>query len=143
MKHQAWMLFVILLLGCSKEHLKTQFVTETCVKPLHNYTYLTCDKIVFTINDEEFYIPKHFKTDLASIPKFAWPVIAPFHSSLIRPAIVHDWFYRKTCDFDRQQTDIIFYHMLLNEGVSTSAALFMYYTVRVFGYRYYNEDYCE
>ncbi len=33
--------------------------------------------------------------------------------------------------------------MLKNDGVSTFRASIMYYAVRLFGWNYYNEDYCE
>lgn len=146
MKCQGLVLALMLSLsGCSasKEGVQTEFLTNTCIKPLIDYHYLTCKRIDFTINKEHFYIPANFETDLASIPKIAWPIMAPAHSSLIRPAIVHDWFYRKTCDFTRFETDLIFYHMLRNEGVSKFRASIMYYAVRLFGANYYNEDYCD
>ena len=134
----------LFLSGCaSTERIQTEFLTNTCIKPLIEYHYLTCKTIEFTINGETFSIPSAFETDLASIPKIAWPIMAPAHSSLIRPAIVHDWFYRKTCDFTRYDTDLIFYHMLRNDGVSHMRASFMFYAVRFFGWNYYNEDYCN
>lgn len=143
-RHGLVLFFIFILSGCSNnEHLRTEFLSPVCIKPLIDYHYLTCNKIKFTVNGEQFEIPAGFETDLASIPKVAWPVMAPAHSSLIRPAIVHDWFYRKTCDFTRFQTDLIFYHMLRNDGVSHSRASLMYYAVRVFGWNYYNEDYCD
>jgi hypothetical protein len=143
--HGLVLVLMLSLSGCSaeEERLKTEFLNNTCIKPLIDYHYLTCKRIDFTINGEAFYIPENFETDLASIPKIAWPIMAPAHSSLIRPAIVHDWFYRKTCDFTRFQTDLIFYHMLKNDGVSTIRASMMYYAVRWFGWNYYNEDYCD
>ena len=132
------------LSGCSaEEHLRTEFLTTACIKPLIGYHYLTCREMKFTINGDEFVIPANFETDLASIPTIAWPIMAPAHSSLIRPAIIHDWFYRKTCDFTRYETDLIFYHMLKNDGVSTIRASLMFYAVRWFGWNYYNEDYCD
>ncbi len=136
---------LLVVIGCSskKEGIHTEFYSTTCIKPMIDYHYLTCNNISFKVNDQHFQIPKYFETDLASIPKIAWPIMAPSHSSLIRPAIVHDWFYRKTCDFTRFQTDLIFYHMLKNEGVSTLRASLMYYAVRFFGWNYYNEGYCE
>ncbi len=137
-------LLLSLLSWCSyAEHLKTEFLSDTCIRPFVNYNYLTCQAIYFKIDDQEFQIPPNFKTDLASIPKIAWPIMAPAHSSLIRAAIVHDWFYRKTCDFNRKETDLIFYHMLINDGVSKFKASIMYYAVRLFGSQYYNEDYCD
>jgi hypothetical protein len=110
---------------------------------LKEYTYQNCHDIQFSVNEILFIIPKGFETDLASIPKIAWPIMAPAHSSLIRPAIIHDWFYRKTCEFTRLETDLIFYHMLRNDGVSYLKASAMYYAVRWFGWNYYNEDYCD
>src|SRR5690606_5822346 len=104
---------------------------------------LTCCEIRFDIEGNHFTIPKGFDTDLASIPRPLWPLMAPSYSQFIRPAIVHDWLYRKTCDFDRYQTDLIFYHMLRNEGVSSFRAALMYYSVTLFGWRYYNEEYCD
>lgn len=137
--------FLLILSGCSAntESIRTEFLSDICIKPLIDYHYLTCNKIYFKIDGEQFEIPANFETDLASIPKIAWPIMAPAHSSLIRPAIVHDWFYRKTCDFTRFQTDIIFYHMLRNDGVSLFRASVMYYAVRLLGWNYYNEDYCD
>lgn len=132
------------LSGCSaQEHLKTEFLSDACIRPFVDYNYTTCETIYFKVDDKIFEIPPNFHTDLASIPKIAWPILAPAHSSLIRAAIVHDWLYRKTCDFDRLETDLIFYHMLKNDGVSTLKAAVMYYAVRWFGGEYYNEDYCE
>ena len=110
-------IFLLALCGCTTTHVHTAFLTPVCIKPYKDYTYYTCSPINFVIEEEVFTIPKGFETDLSSIPKIAWPILSPFHSSSIRPALVHNWFYRMTCDFDRQQSDLIFYHMLLNEGI--------------------------
>lgn len=135
----------LFLSGCYAQHdsIHTEFLTSSCIKPYFQYHYHTCKKIKFIINGKRFEIPANFETDLASIPRIAWSFMAPAHSSLIRPAIVHDWFYRKTCVFTRYETDLIFYHMLKNDGVSTARASIMYYAVRWFGWNYYKEDYCE
>lgn len=146
MKRQGLVLVLLLsLTGCSacKEGVQTEFLSNTCIKPLINYHYLTCNRIDFLIDGQQFYIPASFETDLASIPRIAWPIMAPAHSSLIRPAIVHDWFYRKTCEFTRYQADLIFYHMLINEGVSKTKASFIYYAVRVFGNKHFQQGYCD
>lgn len=123
--------------------LHTEFLSDVCIKPYQNYKYLTCGDIKFKIENQDYTIPKHFITDLASIPRIAWPIMSPSHSKLIRPAIVHDWFYRQTCEFTRQQTDLIFYSMLIDEGVSPFKASVMYYSIRLFGWQFYSEDYCE
>lgn len=133
------------LVGCGsyEPYLHTEVITNICIKPMIEYHYQTCKPMRFIVNRQEYEIPSNFQTDLASIPKIVWPIMAPAHSSLIRPAIIHDWLYRKTCEFTRLQTDLIFYHMLKNDGVSTFRASTMYYAVRFFGWNYYNEDYCD
>lgn len=137
-------MIMFLLSGCYaiKDSIHTEFLAACCIKPFYEYHYQTCKQIKFTVNDRQFVIPANFETDLASIPKVAWPIMAPAHSSLIRAAIVHDYFYRKTCDFTRYETDLIFYHMLVNDGVSRTRASIMFYAVRWFGWNYYNEDNC-
>jgi len=119
------------------------FYAPVCIRPYVNYHYKTCNKIQFSIDGTQYYIPKNFETDLATIPRIAWPILSPAHSSLIKAAIVHDWFYSKTCDFSRLETDLIFYDMLRDDDVSAFRAGVMYYAVRWFGYIYYNEDDCE
>lgn len=143
-KYSIVFLLLYLLIGCgSKEPiLYTDVLSDGCIKPLINYYYQTCRSIYFIINDKKYEIPANFKTDLASIPKIIWPIMAPSHSSLIRAAIIHDWFYRKNCEFSRLQTDLIFYHVLRNDGVSSFKASLMYYAVRIFGWNYYNDNVC-
>lgn len=138
-----FVVLVVALSACSSPLMRTHFATDTCIKPFKDYRYLTCCDIHFYIEDTEFVIPNGFETDLASIPRIVWPIMSPAYSKFIRPAIVHDWFYRKSCDFDRKQTDIIFYHMLVNEGVSPYKANAMYLAVRLFGGKFYNEEYYE
>lgn len=134
---------ILLVCGCSKEHLHTEFLTPVCIKPFKGYHFLTCCKIKFKIDGDIYEIPPSFETDLASIPRVLWPLMAPDYSKIIQAAVVHDWFYRKTCDFNRQQTDLIFYHMLINDGVNKPTSLVMYYSVRLFGKPFYKEDYCD
>lgn len=138
-----WVVVLMFLCGCAENRIRTAFLSPVCIKPYKGYLYHTCYDINIKIEDNVYTIPNGFKTDLASIPRIAWQVMTPAHSSLIRPAIVHDWFYRKTCDFNRKDTDLIFYHMLRNDGVGLFRASIMYYAVRLWGWNFYNEDYCE
>lgn len=138
-----FVVFVLFLYGCSSKLIHTEFLSDPCIKPVKNYLYKTCTEIRFKVEDDEYVIPKNFETDLATIPRFAWSFVSPFYSHFFRPAIVHDFFYRKSCDFDRRQADIIFYSMLRNEGLSDLKASCIYYLIRIFGGKYYTEDYCE
>lgn len=51
-------------------------------------------------NGFEIIIPKGFKTDLSSTPKFLWTVLPPYGNFLLG-AIVHDWLY--VSDFQRKK----------------------------------------
>lgn len=136
---------LLLTSGClgSQPSIHIELISSVCIKPLYEYHYQTCNPFLFRINGEIFEIPADFKTDLASIPKMLWPIMAPSHSSLIRAAVIHDWLYLKTCFFSRYETDLIFYHVLKSEGISTIRASLMYYGVRVFGWNYYNKEDCN
>lgn len=59
------------------------------------------DDIKHTLhNGFEIIIPKGFKTDLSSTPKFLWGILPPFGDFLLG-AIVHDWLY--VSDFQRKK----------------------------------------
>lgn len=136
-------LMMISIFACfSKEHPNIESNSITCIKPMSDYTYQTCNEIDVTVDDKLFKIPPNFETDLATIPKLMWPIIAPYHASIVRPSIIHDWMYSNICEFSRKKKDIIFYYMLRNEGVSTFKSYLMYYAVRMFGASRYKEIYC-
>lgn len=42
-----------------------------------------------------FLIPKGFRTDFASIPRLFWLFIAPSDSTILVPAIIHDYLYSR------------------------------------------------
>lgn len=122
---------------------KTFFVSNVCIMPFHNYKYHTCEDIDFYVNDRLITIPYFFETDLASIPRILWIFASPAHSSFMRPAIAHDWFYKESCEFNRAEADLIFYHMLRREGVGFFHAKMMYWGVRTFGWMFFNAGRCH
>lgn len=83
--------------------------------------------------------PAHFRwtarggpylcTDGASIPE---PLQAffgdPFHDSLVRAAVIHDW-YCRTGERSFRETHLVFYDALVSDGVPQAQALLMYYAV--------------
>ena len=120
-------------------NIQIQVLSPVCIKPFKGYKYKICQDITLMINGKVYYIPANFETDLASIPRIAWSILSPAHSSLMIPAIVHDWFYRMTGDFNRHNTDLIFYRMLRDNGLDKLRANIMYYCVRAFGGSFYND----
>jgi len=82
-------------------------------------------------------VPAGFKSDLASIPRPIWPIIAPFELS-IAATLVHDMLYRSSgksgdITMSREDVDLLFYTILIYDGVPKWKALAAYYSVRLFG----------
>ena len=83
------------------------------------------------VNGRKITIPKGFKTDFASVPRFLWNLIPPFGRYGI-PAIVHDYLYY-SCELPKKEADEIFYRLMLERGVPKLKAYLMYIAVRLFG----------
>jgi hypothetical protein len=78
-------------------------------------------------------VPKGFKTDLASIPRWATPLV-PKLGHHLQPAIVHDWMYvTKLPGVSKADADKLFYTSMLAQGVRKTRAMLMYSAVRVGG----------
>lgn len=82
-------------------------------------------------------IPRGFVTDLASIPRFLWRVIAPFELSLTAP-VAHDLLYRSAgqiqgLNLTRTQVDQLFLDIMKDEGVSWWRRTLAYRGVRIGG----------
>ncbi len=88
-------------------------------------------------------LPAGYTTDLASIPRIFWNIIAPFELSIVAP-LVHD----ALCQFDgrlplawlqpyrtytRAETDRLFNAIMLTEGVATWRRLLAFAAVRGYG----------
>jgi hypothetical protein len=116
------------------------FHDTVCIKPHRAYHYMTCSPITVTIDDFIVVIPRDFDTDLASIPRWLWPVIAPSRSDFIPPSILHDYLYTCHNGYERKDIDRIFYNALLANGVSRLRAFEMYAAVRMFGDSHFNEE---
>lgn len=115
-----------------------KFGAHPCIKPYKKYDYLTCHAIPVTINEKQISIPQDFQTDLASIPRWMWPVVAPAHSKLMQASILHDYLYTEPNGFNRKEIDSIFYDVLVKNGVDKTHAYLMYNAVRLFGGSHFN-----
>jgi len=120
------------------------FLDDACIKPYKRYDYLTCDDNHVIIDGDYYTIPKNFKTDLASIPRILWPVLAPQYSGFVAPAILHDWLYSCGNLGTRKWADEVLYSALIQQGVGFYTALEFYATVRFFGASHYKDknNYC-
>ena len=90
----------------------------------------------------EVEIPYGFVTDLASVPRILWPIIASFgkHSTA---AVLHDYLYRKAGkhNWSRRWCDDQFYEAMLALGTHRFRAGVMYRAVRLFGQRSFQRPY--
>lgn len=89
----------------------------------------------FTIHDG-------FRFDLASVPRAAWPLIAPFELSLVGP-LAHDFLHRyggsppagsiaPPQSFTRSEADDLFLGLMQVEGVRSWRSYPAYAAVRIF-----------
>ena len=89
-----------------------------------------------------FSIFQGFRFDLASVPRIAWPLIAPFELSLVAP-LAHDFLYRyggsppagsiePPHSFTRLETDDLFFDLMQAEGVPSWRSYPAYGAVRAF-----------
>lgn len=120
----------------SKNDHSVSFNTEACIQPYKRYDYHTCADISASVDGEEVIVPYGFKTDLASIPRILWPLLAPQYSAFVAPAILHDYLYQCGSE-NRKWADEVFYSSLKAEGVSSYTAMKFYLAVRIFGAFHY------
>ena len=90
---------------------------------------------------------KGYEFDLASVPRVAWPIIAPFELSILAP-LFHDLIYefkgRPPADmvapyrtFERVEADDLFLRLMIEEGVSRWRRSLAYTAVRAAGGLYW------
>lgn len=91
-----------------------------------------------------FVIPAEFNFDLASVPRWLWPIISSFELSIVAP-LIHDYFYRyngkpvyhlPVRKVTRAQADEIFHDMMILEGIPRWKAEAAYRAVRLFARRW-------
>lgn len=86
-----------------------------------------------TVDGKTYRVPKGFRTDLASVPRFLWAFIPPF-GNVSKGAVVHDYL----CIYDaydgkmtQKEADQVFYKLLVRHGVYKWKAKLMYFAVRI------------
>jgi len=96
-----------------------------------NNAFVTTETFDFIMDESIIKIPKGFKFDGASIPRFLWIFIGhPFSPRFIEASLVHDYLCIK--GYDRKSADRKFKELLKRAGVSSWKATAMYNAVRAF-----------
>jgi len=125
--------FLLACMVASVPHHQIIFLNEACIKPYKSYDYHTCDDMRVDIDGDYYVVPKGFKTDLASVPRILWSIVAPQYTGFVAPAILHDYLYSCGNLGGRKWADEVLYNALLKEGVSKFTAARFYGAVRLFG----------
>lgn len=88
------------------------------------------------LEDKEITVPVGFSYDGASVPRFFWRVIfPPVHPKSRRAALFHDYIYRTHPEgWTKAEADLLFYELLLEDGVPAWRAWLAYQGVKWFGY---------
>ena len=86
----------------------------------------------FTVKTSKglFTVPKGFKTDLASSPRWTWILIPPF-GRYSQAAIFHDWLCVVKI-MSRKEGDLLFYEKMLDYNTYKWKAKIMYLSVRMY-----------
>ncbi len=129
------------LVGCATFH-QVIFLNEACIIPVKGYNYKTCQSMKVTVDGKGYTVPQNFETDLASIPRLLWPILAPQYSGFVAPAILHDYLYRCDNHISRQFADEVLYSALIAEHVTAFTAYKFYLGVRLFGDSHFINGVC-
>ena len=83
-----------------------------------------------------FLIPRHFKSDGASVPKIFWRVVfANTSQEAAAAGVCHDFIYRtQPNNWTRKEADGMFLSFLIENGASWFSANAAYFAVRLFGW---------
>ena len=92
--------------------------------------------IYTTINDIDIKIPKYFKTDFASVPRFLWSFLPPW-GIYGKATILHDFLYYSGL-FSKKEADLLFLEAMKTLEVKKWKQYIMYYAVRMFGFIAWN-----
>ena len=106
---------------------------EPVLTPAGKKNWRLVHDYVRIIDDEYIIVPAGFITDLASVPRFLWPLIPPYgrHTGA---AIFHDWFYRSPgISITRKKADKIMLHIMKEDGCSFLKRWTIYIGLRLFG----------
>lgn len=101
-----------------------------------DFYILTSGLTYITNLGDKIIVPKHFKTNFASVPRVAKFYIDDDDWQIRAPSVVHDYLYSAESvklGFNRKQADEILLEAMMGLGMRKTKALLIYYILRLFG----------
>jgi hypothetical protein len=99
--------------------------------------YLLTSKLSYITNlGDKINVPKHFKTNFASVPRVAKVYIDDDDWQIRAPSVVHDYLYSAESaglGFTRKQADEVLLEAMMGQGMRKTKALLIYFVLRLFG----------
>ena len=99
--------------------------------------YLLTSRLSYITNlGDKINVPKHFKTNFASVPRLAKFYIDDDDWQIRAPSVVHDYLYSAESaelGFTRKQADEVLLEAMMGLGMRKTKALLIYFVLRLFG----------
>lgn len=107
------------------------------VVSIHNNgsVWILAKDFKFYLDGEVYTVPKGFKTDFATLPVAAIPLLG-LKFKFSKANVLHDYLYA-TGKFSRKQCDDIYYRALIKLGTNRYKAKLAYCAVRLLGEKHY------
>ena len=116
---------------------ETPFKNSLSVKFNGNKHWVLTEPLEYDDGETQVTVPVGFRTDLASIPRFAWAYLSPW--DIARAAVIHDYLYWQLGDnytkAERKHADDVFLNGMRHcvPAISKIKAKAAYRAVRIFG----------
>jgi hypothetical protein len=117
--------------------MNVRFHSVLRVEKIKDDKWRVLESFCFEVDDKRIWIPKFYVTDFASVPRLPFAYLVAGNVSHIAP-LIHDFLYYH--GYDREWSDNVFYHALLEEGVTKWRAWSMWVAVRIGGSFFYNDE---
>jgi hypothetical protein len=100
-------------------------------------SYLLTSHLSYITNlGDKITVPKHFKTNFASVPRVAKVYIDDDDWQIRAPSVIHDYLYSAESielGFTRKQADEVLLEAMMGLGMRKTKALLIYFVLRLFG----------
>jgi len=119
-------------------------ITSLTTEKIGPNLWILTSPLVFLHRGKSYHVPKAFITDGASTPRSLWGICPPMGGRTAEAAVLHDWFYSKTCSLTvtRKFADEMFLLAMKDNGVAWMRRNMVYAGVCAGGWASFRKLYC-